>query len=78
MNNPNRIKLRVDNVNSQHLHVTVFTGINTLANAGQLCLSTNEWPLIGAALVMGAEQTKGHLVVEFDEQRYLDYTKTQN
>lgn len=48
-----------------HIHERVFVGPDEdhLALAGMLTFHVGEWQLFGAALLLGADCTKGHLRV---------------
>ena len=58
------IKLRSE-LRGQHVREAVFGGPDRehLALLGNLTMNIGEWQLFGAALLMGAKQTKGHLTV---------------
>lgn len=63
------IRLRVDRADDRHVHLSVFVGPAgcTRANAGKLCMSPGEYQILGAALLLGAQATNGHLVAECDD-----------
>ena len=50
----------------KHVVARVFCGEDEdhLALAGRLCLRVGEWQLFGAALLLGAARTHGHLTVD--------------
>ena len=58
------LKLR-DEKRGDHVHTTFFCGPDnqTLRNLGTLVMDVGEYQLIGAALLLGAEATHGHLRV---------------
>lgn len=58
-----RLHLRLDAVSNTHITESVFVDG---ALAGTLCFRHGEYQLFGAALLMGANQTHGDLVVEMD------------
>ena len=49
-----------------HVHERLFVGPDKehLALAGTLVFDIGEWQLFGAALLLGAQQTQGNLIVE--------------
>lgn len=59
------IRLR-DVRKGDHIHTRVFIGedVDHLALAGRLVFKVGEWQMFGAALLLGAQQTKGRLVVQ--------------
>jgi len=61
------VKLRSRRL-GEHVHEQVFVGEQegALGLAGELTFRVGEWQLFGAALVLGAEQTSGHLLVLFE------------
>jgi hypothetical protein len=58
-----KLHLRLDHVNSSHIHQTVFFNG---ANCGTLNLRHGEYQILGAALLLGSEQMKDHLKLEID------------
>lgn len=50
----------------EHVHTTFWIGEDghTLANIGNLVTNVGEAQILLAALLMGAEQTHGHLITE--------------
>ena len=70
---PLKVTVRVDNANRQHVRATIFAGRGTLAYLGTLTMAVAEYQLIGAALTMGAEQTKGQLQVKHEDQVFKDF-----
>ena len=61
---PQRLHLRLDSVNHVHIRETLFFNG---ANCGQLCFNHGEYQIFGAALLLGAEQTRGNLEVTTDK-----------
>ncbi len=59
-----RIHLRLDGVNPGHIHESLFIDGKL---CGVLTFSHTEYAMFGAALLMGAKQTHGSLVVEIDQ-----------
>ena len=61
------LKMRHEKM-GKHIHTTFFSGEEncTLANLGTLVMDVGEYQLIGAALLLGAERTNGHLKVLSD------------
>lgn len=49
--------------NGEHICTTFFMGKEgqTLANVGTLVQNIGEWQILGAAILLGAEKTKGRL-----------------
>lgn len=54
---------------SREIKVQCFAGVDKghLQLAGNLLLHTQEWQLLGAALLLGAEKTNGELEVIIEE-----------
>jgi hypothetical protein len=68
------IKLR-DERRGPHIHTRVFIGEDEdhLKLTGTLIMDVGEWQLFGAALLMGAQQTKGNLIVQHpDDQKIVE------
>ena len=65
------VKLRSKRLHGDRIAEQVFVGKDKdhLQLAGTLILYVGEWQLFGAALLLGADQTKGHLevITESDE-----------
>lgn len=61
------IKLRSEKL-GEHIHDTIFMGEQegSLASVGKLIMRMGEWQIFGAALLLGAERTKGHLTVKLE------------
>ena len=59
-----KLHLRLDDITSEHVRETLFIDGR---NAGSLCLSIGEYQWFGAALLLGAERTKGNFEVTFDK-----------
>ena len=59
------IRLRDERL-GEHIHTRVLIGEDEdhLARSGRLVFRIGEWQLFGAALLLGASQTKGHLTVQ--------------
>ena len=67
------IRLR-DERKGPYIHSRVFMGEDEdhLKLTGKLVMDIGEWQLFGAALLMGAQQTKGHLIVQLpDDQKIV-------
>ena len=58
-----RLRLRLDSITPKHIVQTLFIDGR---NCGTIVLDHGEYQLFGAALLLGAQQMKGHLVVEID------------
>ena len=58
-----RLHLRLDHVTPVHIIQTVFVDG---ANCGTLTLDVGQYQTFGAALLLGAAQMRGHLIVEID------------
>ncbi len=56
----------VSDKRGEHVHTTFFMGMEnrTPANLGTLVMHIGEWQILGAAILLGAEKTKGQLTVE--------------
>ena len=68
------IKLRDEKI-GELIHTRVFAGKDPdhLKLLGKLIMDIGEWQLLGAALLMGAAQTKGHLVIQHpDDQKIVE------
>ena len=63
------LRLRSERKGS-HVHQRVFVGPDSehLALAGTLVMNIGEWQLFGAALLLGAKATKGHLTVDSPDE----------
>lgn len=61
-----KFKIRVDHKDAQHVHFRVFTGKQngTLALAGVLIMTPDEYSAFTDALLTGAEKSNGRIVLE--------------
>lgn len=67
---PQTVNLRVDYVNDQHVHCSLFmNGVN----CGKLIFRTGEYQIFTAAIGLGCKQTNGHLIDKSDEEIFLKY-----
>jgi hypothetical protein len=58
-----KLHLRLDHVNSSHIHETLFfNGINI----GTLIMTHGEYQSFSTALLLGAAQMKDNLILEID------------
>jgi hypothetical protein len=53
----------VSDKRGDHIHTIFFMGMEggTMANCGTLVQDIGEWQILGAAILLGAERTKGRL-----------------
>lgn len=75
-----RLKLRIDEINPRHVHVTVFsdpsfTNNGTFANLGKLIMEHEEYRNIGVVLGLGADQMKGRFVLMPEDPKYIEWAK---
>ncbi len=66
------IRMR-DERRGDHIHTRVFMGKDEdhLKLTGTLVMDVGEWQLFGAALLIGADQTKGHLVIHYPDNKKI-------
>ena len=71
--------MRVDSANEHHITQTWFAGEQgkTLASIGTLTTTVGEYQIIGAAMLMGAKQTKGHLIVINDDKAFVEFSNRE-
>lgn len=71
------LKVRVVDVNSAHVKVNFFMGVegHTLANIGELVFDSkrNDYQLFGSGLGLGSEQMQDHFKVQFEEKLHLEW-----
>ena len=68
-----RVKWRVDSYEGGHVRVTFFAGKgDTLVNIGTLTMRVEEYQAIGAALLLGTGRMMGNLVVEHDDEVFVE------
>jgi hypothetical protein len=66
-----RVRAVVTAANEMHVCVNIFAGRglnSTLAKLGDLCMDVGEYQVFFAALGMGAERTRGHMIFEMDDR----------
>ena len=74
-----RMKLRIDLINPQHVHLSVFsdpsvTNDGTFAYLGLLIMGIGEYQAFGCALGLGAKQMKGHFVLMPEDPKFKEWT----
>jgi hypothetical protein len=78
---PTLIKLEVVMVTEdtvfQRMEYKVHEGDLRWTYAGYTVMAHGVYQLFGAALGMGAEKTRGHLSVQFDDKKWLAWTEEQ-
>ena len=77
-----RMKLRIDQINSQHVHLSVFSdpSVNnngTFAHLGRLIMGIGEYQNFGCALGLGADQMKGHFVLMSEDPKFREWTEKE-
>jgi hypothetical protein len=71
-----KIVARVDHVDAEHVHVSLFVGPSdgTIALSGRLVLRTGEYQVWSAALTLGAKEMGfDHLIVEHDDTKFVEW-----
>lgn len=73
-----RMKLRIDSINSQHVHLSVFsdpgiTNNGTFAHLGKLIMGTGEYQAFGCALGLGAKQMMNHFVLMPEDPKFKEW-----
>lgn len=74
------LKIRVDRVDpARRVTVTLFAGRTgqALANIGTLHMTVEEYQLHGAALFVGAASMSDHLVVEYDNRVFTEWSQKE-
>lgn len=74
-----RMKLRIDIINPQHVHLSVFSDSSvdnngTFAHLGRLIMGIGEYQAFGCALGLGAKQMKGHFVLMPEDPKFKEWT----
>jgi len=77
-----RLKLRIDEINPKHVHVTVFSDPNftnngIFANLGKLVMTHEEYRNIGVVLGLGADQMRGRFILEPEDPKYMEWARRQ-
>lgn len=75
-----KLKLRVDAVTGEHVHLSLFAGQDTerMAGIGSLCVNIGEYQMLGLVLTVGAEEISrrgfgGGMTVEHDDAIFRAY-----
>lgn len=73
-----RLKIRIDDINSGHVHCTFFSDPSfenngTFANLGKLVMTHNEFRDIEVALGLGASQMKGRFIVMPEDPKFMEW-----
>ena len=73
-----RMKLRIDQINSQHVHLSVFsdpsiTNDGTFAYLGKLIMTIGEYQLFGCTLLLGAMQTSQRFVLMPEDSKFREW-----
>ena len=73
-----RLKIRIDEINSLHVHSTVFSDPSlenngTFANLGKLAMTHDEFRNIGVALGLGASQMKGRFILMPEDPKFMEW-----
>ncbi len=74
-----RMKLRIDQINSQHVHLSVFsdpsvTNDGTFVHLGRLVMGIGEYQSFGCALGLGAGRMKGHFKLMPEDPKFKEWT----
>lgn len=72
-----RLKIRIDDINPQHVHCTIFSDPSpenngTFANLGKLTMLHEEYRAFVSALVLGHDQMKGQFLV-MEDPKFEEY-----
>jgi len=75
-----RLKIKIDEINSEHVHVTIFSDSSihnngTFVNLGKLVMNISEYQTIGAALFLGAHQMRTHFVLMPEDPKFLEWAE---
>ena len=70
-----RMKLRIDQINSQHVYLSIFSDLSitndgTFAHLGKLVMDIGEYQAFGCALGLGANRMKGHFVLIPEDPKF--------
>jgi hypothetical protein len=73
-----RMKLRIDQINSRHVHLSVFsdpsvTNNGTFAHLGRLIMEIGEYQSFGCALGLGAAQMRGSFVLMPEDPKFKEW-----
>lgn len=77
-----RMKLRIDNINPRHVHVSVFsdesvTNNGVFAHLGRLIMTVGEYQIFGCALGLGAKQMRGHFELMPEDPKFKEWAKKE-
>lgn len=75
-----RMKLVIRDINSQHVHLSVFSDESvanngTFAFLGRLVMTIGEYQTFGAALVLGANDMRGHFMMMPEDPKFKEYAE---
>lgn len=73
-----RLKMRIDKINPQHVHCTIFSDPSLenngiFANLGKLVMTHDEFRNIGVALGLGASQMKGRFILMPEDPKFMEW-----
>ena len=77
-----RMKLRIDSINSRHVHLSVFSDSSfenngTFALLGKLVMTIGEYQLFRAALGLGSKQTQRHFVLMPEDSKFKEWSEAE-
>lgn len=77
-----RMKLRIDNINPRHVHLSIFsdesfTNDGTFAHLGKLIMTIGEYQLLGVALSLGADRMKGRFVLMPEDPKFMQWAEKE-
>jgi hypothetical protein len=76
------MKLRIDQINPQHVHLSVFsdpsiTNNRTFAHLGKLIMGVGEYQNFGCALGLGASHMKGSFVLMPEDPKFKEWAEKE-
>jgi len=78
-----RLKLRIDQINSRHVHCTIFSDPSppsrhngTFANLGKLAMNQDEYRMFVSALALGEDVMKGQFVL-IEDPKFVEWEKRE-
>lgn len=77
-----RMKLRIDSINSQHIHLSVFSdpsfeNSGTFALLGTLVMTVGEYQLFGCALGLGSLRMRNRLVLMPEDPKFKEWSEKE-
>ena len=77
-----RLKLKIDQINQRHVHLSVFcdpsiTNDGTFAHLGKLVMGTGEYQAFGCALSLGAGEMGSHFVLMPEDPKFKEWAKKE-